>query len=166
MSESTQQHTLRELFERAIQIENQAGSIYRELESRFSHHQESAALWKALAADEDKHAEVLEKALDEAPTEKLASQAPADVWTAVAQILNRLSQDPLSSIGNLADAYELAHELEYSEVNAVFEFLSVDAVPGNVERGFVRAHITMHQKRLMDFRENYTGEDWSQVIPQ
>ena len=32
MNESIQQHTLEELFKRAIQIENQAGSIYRELE--------------------------------------------------------------------------------------------------------------------------------------
>jgi rubrerythrin len=166
MSESIQQHTLEELFERAIQIENQAGSIYRELERRFSHHQESVALWKALAADEDKHAEVLAKALGDAPSEKLACPAPADVWAAVTRILKLLRQDPLRSIKNLKDAYELAHELEYSEVNAVFEFLSVDAVPGNVEREFVRTHIAMHQKRLTDFLQNYRGKGWSEVIPQ
>ena len=166
MSRSIQQHTLEELFERAIKIEKQAASIYRELERRFSHHQESVALWKALAADEDKHAEVLAKALGDAPSEKLASQAPADVWAAVTQILDLLSQDLLNSVENLNDAYELAHELEFSEVNAVFEFLSVDAVPGNVERGFVRTHIAMHQKRLTDFRQNYGGKDWIEVIPR
>jgi rubrerythrin len=166
MGESTQQHTLEELFERAIQIENQAASIYRELERRFSHHQESVSLWKALAADEDMHAEVLAKALGDAPSERLACQAPDDVWAAVTHILNLLSQDLLSSIENLKDAYELAHELEHSEVNAVFEFLSVDAVPGNVEREFVRTHITAHQKRLTDFLQTYSGRDWSEVIPQ
>jgi rubrerythrin len=166
MSESIQQHTLEELFERAIQIENQAGSIYRELERRFSHHQESVALWKALAADEDKHAEVLAKALGDAPADKLACQAPADIWAAVTQILSLLSQDLLSSIKNLKDAYEIAYELEHSEVNAVFEFLSVDVVPGNVEREFVRTHITAHQKRLTDFLQYSGGKDLSRVIPQ
>lgn len=166
MSKSIQQHTLKELFDRAIQIENQAASIYRELERRFSHHPESAALWSALAADEDAHAEILTKVLDNAPPEKLAGQTPADIWAAVTQILDLMSQDLLGSIKSLKDAYELAHQLEYSEVNAVFEFLSVDAIPGNIEREFVRTHITTHQKRLTDFRQGYRGEDWSQVIPQ
>jgi len=166
MSGSTQQHTLEELFERAIRIENQVGSIYRELERRFSHHQESVALWKALAADENMHAKVLAKVLGDAPSEKLACQAPADAWAAVTQILNLLSRDLLSSIQNLKDAYELAHELEHSEVNAVFEFLALDVVPGNVEREFVRTHIAAHQKRLTDFRQNYRGKDWSEVTPQ
>jgi hypothetical protein len=77
-----------------------------------------------------------------------------------------MNQDLLGSINSLKDAYELAHQLEYSEVNAIFEFLTVDAIPGNTERGFVRTHITMHQKRLTDFSENYSGKDWRQVIPQ
>jgi len=159
-------HTLKELFERAIQIENQAGSIYRELERRFSHHPESAYLWRALAADEDVHAEVLTKALGDAPLEKLACQAPADTWAAVVRILGLMGQDLFGPIENLKDAYELAHQLEYSEVNAVFEFLSVDAVPGNVEREFVRTCIAVHQKRLTDFGENCRGKDWLEVTPR
>ena len=119
-----------------------------------------------MAADEDEHAKVLAKVLGDAPSKKLACQAPADVWAAVTQILHLLSQDLLSSIKNLKDAYELAHELEYSEVNAVFEFLSVDAIPGRVEREFIRTHITAHQKRLTDFLQNYIGKDWSEVTPQ
>lgn len=166
MSESTQQHTLEELFGRAIQVENQAGTIYRELAGRFSHHPESAALWKRLAADEKVHAEVLKKTLRSAPPEKLASPAPAETWTAVTEILHRLTRDPLASITSLQDAYELAHELEHSEVNTIFEFLSVDVVPGKVEREFVRTHIAEHQKNLTDFREGYRGKDWRQVIPQ
>jgi rubrerythrin len=48
--------TLHDLFDRAIQIEKQAELIYKELEQRFVHHPEAAALWKALAADEAIHA--------------------------------------------------------------------------------------------------------------
>jgi len=166
MSESIQQHTLEELFECAIQIENQAGSIYRELEKRFSHHPESAALWKVLAADEDVHARVLSKALEGAPQEQLAMQAPADIWANVSGILNLMSQDLLGSIETLHDAYELAHQLEFSEVNTVFEFLAVDALPGDVEREFVRSHIFMHQRRLFDFKEKYGGRHWLEVKPQ
>lgn len=166
MSESTQQHTLEELFGRAIQVENRAGTIYRELAQRFAHHPESAALWKALAADEKVHAEVLRKTLKGAPAEKLASPTPAETWTTITEILHRLRKDPLGSIANLQDAYELAHEFEHSEVNTIFEFLSVDVVPGEVEREFVRTHIAQHQEKLTAFREGYRGEDWRRVTPR
>ena len=166
MANSVPTPTLHDLFNRSIQIENQAQLIYRELEKRFAHHPESAALWKALAADEEIHAQVLTKALASALPEKLASPAPAEVWASVTEILNLMSQDLLGSIQCLKDAYELAHQLEYSEVNAIFEFLTVDAVPGNVERGFVRTHIITHQKRLTDFSETYRGQDWQEVVPQ
>ena len=157
--------TLHDLFDRSIQIEKQAEIIYKELEKRFAHHPEAAALWNALAADEAIHAQVLVKALESAPPEKLASQAPAEVWANVQEILNRMGQDLLGSIKSLKDAYELAHQLEYSEVNAIFEFLTVDAVPGNLERAFVRTHIIKHQKRLTDFSEGYRGKDWEEVAP-
>ena len=158
--------TLHDLFDRSIQIEKQAEVIYKELEKRFAHNPEAAALWKALAADEVIHAQVLAKALEAAPPEKLASQAPVEVWASVQEILDRMGQDLPGSIKSLKDAYELAHQLEYSEVNAIFEFLTVDAVPGNVERAFVRTHIIKHQKRLTDFSEGYRGKDWEEVVPQ
>ena len=157
---------LHDLFDRSIQIEKQAEVIYKELEEMFAHHPEAAALWNALAADEVIHAQVLAKALESAPPEKLANQAPAEVWASVQEILDRMGQDLLGSIKSLKDAYELAHQLEYSEVNAIFEFLTVDAVPGNVERAFVRTHIIKHQKRLTDFSEGYRGKDWEEVVPQ
>ncbi len=164
MDQSAQQYTLQDLFDRAIRIEKQAGSIYRELEKRFSHDREAAALWRALAADEDSHAAILSSVLRDAPADKLARPAPDEVWYQVTHILNVLSRDLLASIENLRDAYELAHQLEYSEVNAVFEFLSVDALPGKVEREFIRKHIAEHQKRLSDFMMNYKG-DWYGVLP-
>ena len=158
--------TLHDLFDRSIQIEKQAESIYQELEKRFSHHPEAAALWKAMAADEVIHANVLANTLESAPPEKLDSQAPAEVWANVREILNRMSQNVLGPIKSLKDAYELAHQLEYSEVNAIFEFLTVDAIPGNLERAFVRTYIIKHQKRLTDFSEGYRGMAWEEVVPQ
>lgn len=166
MSETVQTPTLKELFEHAIQLELQAGRIYRELADRFAHHQQAATLWQALAADEDAHAEMLTQALESVPADKLANQAPAAVWAKVAEILRLMSRKPQRTITNLADAYELAHQLEHSEINAVFEFLSVDVVPGKIEREFVRTQVIVHQQRLTEFRENYSGADWCAVIPQ
>src|SRR5512140_2975660 len=109
MTNSTSMPTLQDLFNRSIQIENQARLLYQELEKRFAHHPESSALWKALAADEEIHAQVLTKALAAIPSEKLADQAPAAVWTSITEISNHMSQDLLGAVKCLKDAYELAH---------------------------------------------------------
>ena len=162
MSTSARQCTLQELFYRAIQIENKAEEIYRELEKRFAHDREAAAFWRSLAEDERAHAEVLANVMEEASPEKLESLAPDEVWIEVTHILHFMDRDLLRPIKSLRDAWELAHQLEYSEVNAVFEFLSVDALPGVVEREFVHTHIAMHQKKLNDFMINYKG-DWRAV---
>lgn len=159
----TRQQTLEALFESAIQIERQVGNIYRELADRFAHHPQSVALWLSLAADEEVHARVLVRVRQGASPEKLASPAPAETLAAVAEISNRLGQAPLASVTNLEDAYELAHEFEHSEVNAIFEFLSVDVVPGAIEGEFVRTHIARHQQKLADFRQSYRGQAWDQV---
>jgi len=166
MENSMPAPTLRDLFERSIHIEKQAELVYRELAKRFALHPESVVLWKALAEDEVVHAQVLTQVLASASPENLASPAPAQVWTNVSAILWLMSQDLLGSIRCLKDAYELAHQLEYSEVNAIFEFLAVDAIPGNVEREFVRRHIRLHQKRLTDFSETYQGKNWQEVLMQ
>lgn len=165
MSESAQRPTLASLFERAIQIENQAGDIYRALEKRFAHYPEAAVLWKAMAADEDVHAQVLRRVLEGASPEQLDRPAPVEAWTNVSKILELMSQDLLGSIRTLRDAYELAHGLEFSEVNSVFELLAVDLVPSDVERDFVSSHIITHQNRLFEFRQSQEI-DLEQISPQ
>lgn len=159
MSELIQQHTLGQLFERAIQIENQAGSIYREMEKRFSHHPVSAALWKVMAADEDVHARILRQIYEGASPERLSQPSPPEAWVSISDIYKLVNQDSLDSVETLQDAYELAHQLEHSEVNAIFEFLSLEVVPNAIERDFVRSHIVRHQGRLLEFRQGISRLD-------
>ncbi|MEJ2208770.1 MAG: hypothetical protein P8129_07015 [Anaerolineae bacterium] len=159
-----QEPTLGALFESAILIERLAGSIYRDLADCFAHHPQSLALWLSLAADEEVHARVLAHVREGASPDRLASPAPRETWAAITEIQQRLEQDPAVSVTNLQQAYELAHEFEHSEVNAIFEFLTVDVVPGAIEGEFVRTHIARHQQKLADFRETYQGENWQQVL--
>jgi rubrerythrin len=166
MTGTEQQPTLEVLFESAIRIEELASIVYRDLAELFAHHPHSLALWRSLAADEELHARVLARVLAAAPVEKRTSPAPAETWATVAEVLQRLDQDPVGTVTNLQDAYELAHEFEHSEVNAIFEFLSIDLLPGAIEAEFVRTHIAQHQQKLADFRQSYQGEDWRQVLPR
>lgn len=166
MADSTPNHTLRELFQRSIQIENKAELLYRELERRFAHYPEAAALWRTLAGDEAVHAQVLRDALRAAPPEELDCVAPPEAWTSAKEILDFLDRDLCGTVENLEDAFQLAHQIEYSEAVAIFEFLAVDALPGHAERGFVRTHVLMHQRRLTDFGESYRSRNWREVLPE
>jgi Lhr-like helicase len=66
--------------------------------------------------------------------------------------------------GTLDDAYELAHELEHSEVNAVFQFLATDFVPSEERTEYVVAAITRHQNKLMRFNQSHGSRQWRQGI--
>lgn len=166
MTETKQQQTLEALFEAAIRIEALAATMYRGLAERFAHHPQAVALWHSLAADEDMHARVLARVLAALPPDQRTSSAPAETWLSVAEILGRREREPVSSVMSLQEAYELAHEFEHSEVNAIFQFLSVDLLPGAIEAEFIRTHIAQHQQKLTDFRQAYQGEDWRQVHPR
>ena len=157
--------TIQNLIELSFQIHYRARNVYRELAKRFSHHEPSAALWKSLTEDEEAQAQVLTDVLVNATVEKLVSPVPADTWANAKRIWHLVHQDLLATVKNLKDAHGIAYQLEYLEVNAIFELLSVDVLPGHVEREFIRTHIAQHQQRLADFSENYVGPNWLEVIP-
>lgn len=64
----------------------------------------------------------------------------------------------------LADAYLLAHEIEFSEVNAIFKFLSTESVPLEDRSAFVIAQISQHQEKITSFNRTYGGRAWRCAI--
>lgn len=163
MSEQDGRLTLKQVLDAAIQIEQAAAGLYRRLHARFSHHPRSAALWEAMAADEDGHARFLREVEARSPGEILALPATAETVAKVLRVSRLSGQDLLSPIRTLRDAYDVAHQLESSEINAILEFLVTEALPGDFEPEFIRGHITAHQQRLTDFRQSTNPSTWTRV---
>jgi len=166
MSRSAQRLTLHEALEQAILVEEAIGGLYRELQRRFSHHPGAVALWKAMAADEDGHAQMLRQVQERSSPELLGQLATGETGAKIASVIKLIDTDPLTSVSTLEDAYDLAHRLESSEVNSVLQFLVTEAVPGDLEPDFIRGHITVHQKRLADFRQVLDSPEWTRVKSQ
>lgn len=164
MSTASAEPTIQNLLELIFQIKYRARNVYRELEKRFSHHEPSAALWKSMAEDEEVQARVLTDILVNTASETLDSPIPTDTWVNAVRIWHLMHRDLLGAVKNLKDAHGIAYQLEYLEVNAIFELFSVDVMPGDIEREFVRTHIAQHQQRLADFSGNYVGRNWEEVI--
>ena len=64
----------------------------------------------------------------------------------------------LKCVKNLEDAHQLAHELESSETNAIFEFLITDFSVAKKSHSFLRAQLGEHIGRIMtEFPARFGG---------
>jgi len=164
MIEAGSKYTIEAIFERAIKIEYKAADIYGEFTQLFSHIPEISAFWQGLTEDEMQHANTLQDVRKSLTSEQLLSTCDKEMSEEVARIQRMLSEDLTASIKNLDDAYELAHKLEFSEVNAIFKFLATEFVPSEEREQFVVSEITQHQQKLIDFNRNFGDRDWRKGI--
>jgi hypothetical protein len=164
MMQSGSEETIEHLFEYSIEIEYKAAHIYETLSKLFSHVPGLTVFWQGLVEDEIRHATILQEIRKMLTPEKLLSRSDKKIWDDVAGIQRNLSKDLIAAINTLHDAYELAHDLEFSEVNAVFKFLAAEFVPFDERKQFVFSDIDQHQKKLLDFSRNFGGRDWRKGI--
>jgi hypothetical protein len=75
-----------------------------------------------------------------------------------------LDKDLIGPIKNLDDAYEIAHQLEFNEINTIFKFLANEVVPNNDRRGLLLSTLQEHQDKLMNFNENFGDRAWRRGI--
>jgi len=140
--------TVDELFEAAIALEEQAKALYLELTRRFAHQPEIAAFWRAYAEEEIDHACWLARQKARLGAEVLAEPADPAVLNRARRQMERAVIDAAEQVGTLDDAYELAHELESGETNAILTFLIDQYESGPQERAFLRRQLGDHIARL------------------
>lgn len=138
-------------FEQALEIEQKSADIYTKLSKLFSHVPEVSAFWNELAREEKQHRDKLKEIYDSLTNEQLFSFLSEDIMQKLNEIQNILNKDLISPIKNLNDAYELAHQLEYFEVEAVFKFLANKVITSEDRKNFILSEINDHQQKLMVF---------------
>lgn len=142
-------------FEQALEIEQKSADIYAELSKLFSHVPEVSVIWDALAKEEEQHRDTLREIYNSLTNEQLFSFLNEDIMQKVHEIRNILNQDLISPIKNLNDAYELAHQLEYFEVEALFRFLANKVITSEERKNFILSEINDHQQKLMVFSNKF-----------
>jgi rubrerythrin len=164
MIQASCEETIELLFENAIEIEKKAAHIYERLSKLFSHVPGLYDFWGALVEDEKRHATTLQDVQKLLTPEQLLAHPDKKIWDDMASIQRLLSKDLIGAINTLDDAYELAHELEFSEVNAIFQFLAAEFVPSAERKKQVISEITQHQQKLLDFSRNFGDRNWRKGI--
>jgi len=165
MSDAT--GTVAELFERAIALERAAEALYQQLGKMFANQPEVALFWKRYADEEDGHASYLERIQAGVGAGRLVQHANEDMLRKVHDCLEQASPARLNHVKTLEDAYQLAHELENSETNAIFEFIVLNFSTDELAKShsFLRTQLNTHIARLEnDFPNPYKSRNARQNV--
>ncbi len=164
MTDSGSGQTMDTAFAGAIEIEYKAADIYGQFSRLFSNVQELSDFWQGLSNDEVRHATTLRAVRESLAPEQLLNPCDKQVWDKVMRTQQMLKKDLVGAINTLDDAYEAAHDLEFSEVNVIFKFLAAEVVPSDERKQFVHSEITQHQSKLADFNLNFGDQAWRKGI--
>jgi rubrerythrin len=157
---TTRDRTIEALITLLLQAEEACQRFYLHLMEAFAHEPTAAEVWWMMGADEAGHIRLLEQVLHSLSPEQ--RQAPADpLWLEQARSAARFSPEKaLARIQTLEDAYQEAHALENSEINAVFEFVMTSYFPKSLQRSFVLNLLRTHVERL----ERLRTREWRQSV--
>lgn len=152
--------TVAALFEMSIGIEQKAAAFYVHMAAAFNHMPEVSAFWQQLHSEEIEHENILRGVCASLPPETLAGPPEPFLAERVSDACRLIDAVDVDAVRTLDDAYELAHELEFSEVNAVFKLLAMAGVPAETHSRFVVDNIERHQNHLLEFGHAHGGRPW------
>ncbi len=157
--------TVADLFKLAITAEKIMQDYYEGLANKFSNLSKVSNFWQDMANDESHHGAALESMCKSLSDTVLFSEAEFAILQKCRAYLKRVSvKDMLSSVKTLDDAYELAHELESSEANIVFKFLTAKFIKPEKRMKITIAMIENHINKIMDFSEKFGNAKWRKTI--
>ncbi len=152
--------TVGEILERAIWIEKKIADLYAIFSKRFSHVPGMIDFWSDLRRDEIGHMGELRMVYESLPSERLLNPESHAISISVHRAMASIDDACLARIKTLDDAYEIAHNLEFSEINAIFEYLTTDLVSPPLRSEMISYHVDEHEQKLLDFNRLYGDKDW------
>ena len=143
--------SLGELIETAIAAESAARKVYLGFTHKFIFRPEASEFWQLMADDEGDHARILSEMREHVPEEDMNTPIDARMAEKAEQLQNMDIRELVNSVENLDDAYRIAYDLESSEVNAIFNFLTIRFLSTDESYEIISATIDRHLLRLADF---------------
>ncbi len=155
MDETNSDNTVADIYERLINIEFRAGELYGKLSILFTHVPEISAFWKELAEEEKFHMNTLLGIYKSLTEEQLFSTSEKQMWKNIVKIQDLLNTNLIGSIKNLDDAYALAQQIEFSEINDIFKFLATEHTLSEEQEELVLSNVMQHHNKLTSFKHKF-----------
>lgn len=156
--------TLENLFASAAENEVRLAQFYARVSKMFPQVPGLADFWRDLTHEEEEHGAMLREVAQSLTAEQLHSPASQILCDDLATIRGMIEKRFAQPIETLDDAYEVAHEFEFSEVNTVFKALATEFVRSDLRAKFVSAEVVKHQQKLVAFSRKFGGKAWRKEI--
>ncbi len=147
--------TQKDLLRAAILLERLAQKVYTGIADLFRYEKGISLIFEELAADEEQHIKLLSKLLAGLPTASGKLPCSFQHCEKLQSILEHLEHIDINAIENLNDAYELAHDLEFSEINSIFLQIILLCADDDEEHTFIKQEIIEHQKKIFTLKTQF-----------
>lgn len=152
--------TVADLFTIVAAAERAAMNFYKGLARSFSYVPRVSIFWEDMMRDEAFHIQELMDIRNMLTDEQLFEPADRSIINTAKNELERLAEKfDLKAVVTLDDAYEIAYELEYSEVNMVFRAIVSKFVLSEIRSKFVLSQIREHVSKLEYFSKSIANPE-------
>jgi hypothetical protein len=141
--------TIETLLKVAIGLEDAAEGFYEGLAERFARCPQVAEFWRAMAADESCHKNRLTEWQASMSAARRSQPVDATMLQLGEKLLRTSVAERLEGLQSLDDAYEMAHDLESSEINTIFRFFITEFAHDPSVIAFLRQDLDQHAERLI-----------------
>lgn len=158
--------TFAQCFERALLAEQFLRDLYRAFAQKFAAFPQLVDFWEDMAGDEVSHAQRLIAQRDTLSPERLAQPAVMPATLEAHLRAGRFSVAEASAdVHDFQAAYNLTVELENSEINDVFIFLTTHFLADNAEmRALLVNKLQVHVDKVMSLSERFGGIEGRRLI--
>ncbi len=143
------------LLELAITAEQKNKKFYQGLSKKFSNIPAIAYFWQGMVIEEVQHSQELENIRNSLSPNQLSAPVDSSTLEKAKKAMGYSVTDTLSSIATLDDAYEIARDLERSEVNTVFAFIMNEFIPSEKQKEFIMWQLEHHTQKIVKFPDIY-----------
>ncbi len=163
MKKTASPQTVNDILSTSAHFEKVAADFYGMLAKRFAHLPEVSNYWNELSGDELMHEKLVLSVQHSLSKEKLEALPIKELTTSVTSVQKLLDIITKYNIQTLDDAYELAHQLEFSEVNAVLKLIITNLMPPEKYEEFVTSRIDEHEGKLLQFTDLFGDKSWRKM---
>jgi hypothetical protein len=155
MDDSASELVLGKILERAIESKEKVAELYQQFAEMFSYIPEIEEFWKRMNLNQTAHADWLKEIKESLTEEQILSLPAVELVLKTHSIKNLFDKHSETEIDNLHDAYTIAHEIEFSEINELFKMLSSEFISSEKKKNFILAAIDEHRQQIKNLPEKF-----------
>lgn len=140
--------SLREFFERVLELQRTIGELFDRLAQRLEGHAELAELVRGLAEEERRNRDLVRRFQETLPAALLGSSCDPAAVRQLDRAAVLLEDDPLSRFSDFEEAYEFIHELENNQLLPLLRLLDHECRTERIDCTPIMMIVEQHLVRL------------------